>query len=38
MFLWVHLILELLNNASNLSELRMQIENLPADLVEAYVT
>ncbi|KAI0537717.1 hypothetical protein GGR58DRAFT_470502 [Xylaria digitata] len=36
MFLWVHLILELLNNASNLSELEMQIRNLPADLVEAY--
>ncbi|KAF2963927.1 hypothetical protein GQX73_g9643 [Xylaria multiplex] len=36
MFLWVHLILELLSNASNLSELEMQIKNLPADLVEAY--
>ncbi|KAI0521714.1 hypothetical protein F5B22DRAFT_662043 [Xylaria bambusicola] len=36
MFLWVHLILELLSTASNLSELRMQIDNLPADLAEAY--
>ncbi|KAI0424916.1 hypothetical protein F5Y09DRAFT_352946 [Xylaria sp. FL1042] len=36
MFLWVDLILELLSNASNMSELRMQIDNLPEDLVEAY--
>ncbi|KAI8622934.1 hypothetical protein F5Y19DRAFT_468906 [Xylariaceae sp. FL1651] len=36
MFLWVHLILELLHNASNLDELQEQVHNLPADLAEVY--
>ena len=36
MFLWVHLVLELLNNAGSLEDLRLQIKTLPATLAEAY--
>ncbi|KAM6529652.1 hypothetical protein FALCPG4_007781, partial [Fusarium falciforme] len=36
MFLWVHLVLELLTNASCLADLRLQISSLPASLGEAY--
>ncbi|KAF4457141.1 NACHT domain-containing protein [Fusarium austroafricanum] len=36
MFLWVHLVLEILVNASCLEDLRLQISSLPATLAEAY--
>ncbi|KAH9990747.1 hypothetical protein F4779DRAFT_609911 [Xylariaceae sp. FL0662B] len=36
MFIWVHLVLELLRNASSLYELRQQVDSLPKDLAEAY--
>ncbi|KAF4975683.1 hypothetical protein FZEAL_7573 [Fusarium zealandicum] len=36
MFLWVHLVLELLRNASCIEDLRLQISSLPATLAEAY--
>ncbi|KAH6869113.1 hypothetical protein B0T10DRAFT_313885, partial [Thelonectria olida] len=36
MFLWVHLILELLTNAGSVEDLRLQISSLPATLAEAY--
>lgn len=36
MFLWVHLVLELLTNAGSVEDLRLQISSLPATLAEAY--
>lgn len=37
MFLWVHLVLDILVNAACLEDLHLQINSLPATLAEAYV-
>ncbi|KAI1421261.1 hypothetical protein F5Y12DRAFT_790113 [Xylaria sp. FL1777] len=36
MFLWVHLVLSLLENAPSIQDLRLQIDTLPIDLATAY--
>ncbi|KAI1824553.1 hypothetical protein F4861DRAFT_505422 [Xylaria intraflava] len=36
MFLWVRLVLDLLETATSVQDLRLQLDNFPKDLIEAY--
>ena len=37
MYLWVHLILDLVGNASSLRDLQQQVDELPSTLREVYI-